>query len=96
MLLRRDTTEASSTARSLRGGGSDDPAYGVPFVGSSSMLMADLSHLPMLRREDAESAKTLLSAASAGNDSHFVLGDHRQDGSTRDPTWMVYGHRSTS
>ena len=35
----------------------DDPAYGVPFVGSSSMLMADLSNLPMLRRKDAESAK---------------------------------------
>ena len=31
--------------------------YGVPFLGSSSMLMADLSNLPLLRRRDAESAK---------------------------------------
>ena len=35
----------------------DDPSCGVPFVGSSSMLMADLSNLPMLRKKDAESAK---------------------------------------
>jgi len=35
----------------------DDPDYGVPFVGSSAMLMADLSNLPLLRRKDAESAR---------------------------------------
>lgn len=35
----------------------DDPAHGVPFVGSSSMLEADLSHLPLLSRKYAHSAK---------------------------------------
>lgn len=31
--------------------------HGVPFVGSSSMLMADLSELPLLRLKDAQSSK---------------------------------------
>jgi type I restriction enzyme S subunit len=35
----------------------NDPEYGVPFVGSSSMLRADLSHLPLLRKKDAYSNK---------------------------------------
>jgi type I restriction enzyme S subunit len=35
----------------------DDPTHGVPFLGSSSMLLADLSGLPLLRRRDAESSK---------------------------------------
>ncbi|MBZ2184881.1 MAG: restriction endonuclease subunit S [Bryobacter sp.] len=35
----------------------DSPDYGVPFLGSSSMLLADLSHVPLLRRKDAESNK---------------------------------------
>jgi type I restriction enzyme S subunit len=33
----------------------DSPEYGVPFVGSSSMLYADLSDLPLLSRKQAES-----------------------------------------
>lgn len=35
----------------------DDPAYGVPFLGTSSMLRADLSDLPLLRKRDALSPK---------------------------------------
>ena len=35
----------------------DSTDHGVPFLGSSSMLLADLSHLPLLRKRDAESAK---------------------------------------
>jgi type I restriction enzyme S subunit len=35
----------------------DTPEYGVPFLGSSSMLLADLSNVPLLRRRDAESSK---------------------------------------
>ncbi|HEU5406404.1 MAG TPA: hypothetical protein VFU48_01455, partial [Nitrospira sp.] len=35
----------------------DAPEHGVPFVGSSDMLSADLSHLPLLRRKDAISSK---------------------------------------
>ena len=35
----------------------DGPKHGVPFLGSSSMLKADLSNLPFLRRKDAESTK---------------------------------------
>lgn len=35
----------------------DDPAKGVPFLGSSDMLMADLTRLPHLNRSDAESSK---------------------------------------
>src|SRR5262245_58110113 len=31
----------------------DDPEHGVPFVGSSDMLQADLSRLPLLRKTDA-------------------------------------------
>lgn len=34
-----------------------DPAHGVPFLGSSSMLLADLSHLPLLSRKHADSPK---------------------------------------
>lgn len=33
------------------------PEHGVPFLGSSSMLCADLSHLPLLKKEDALSYK---------------------------------------
>ena len=33
----------------------DDPEHGVPFVGSSDMLQADLSRLPLLRKTDAYS-----------------------------------------
>lgn len=33
----------------------DSPEHGVPFVGSSSMLYADLSELPLLSRKQAES-----------------------------------------
>jgi len=33
----------------------DDPEQGVPFIGSSDMLLADLTRLPLLRRKDAES-----------------------------------------
>lgn len=35
----------------------DDSAYGVPFLGTSSMLRADLSDLPLLRKRDAYSPK---------------------------------------
>ncbi|WP_291156691.1 methylation-associated defense system restriction endonuclease subunit S MAD5 [Gemmatimonas sp. UBA7669] len=35
----------------------NDPAHGVPFLGTSSMLRADLSDLPLLRKRDAQSAK---------------------------------------
>lgn len=35
----------------------DDPEHGVPFLGTSSMLRADLSDLPLLRKRDALSAK---------------------------------------
>ncbi|NJO43270.1 MAG: restriction endonuclease subunit S [Cyanobacteria bacterium RU_5_0] len=35
----------------------DDPAYGVPFLTSGSILLADLSNISLLRRKDAESAK---------------------------------------
>lgn len=35
----------------------EDSKYGVPFVGSSSMLEADLSPLPLLRKQDALSPK---------------------------------------
>ena len=35
----------------------DSAEHGVPFLGSGSMLLADLSNLPFLRRRDAESAK---------------------------------------
>jgi type I restriction enzyme, S subunit len=34
-----------------------DPAHGVPFLGSSSMLLADLSHLPLLSRKHADLPK---------------------------------------
>lgn len=35
----------------------DDPAYGVPFLGTSSMLRADLSNLPLLKKKDAYSPR---------------------------------------
>lgn len=35
----------------------EDPEYGVPFLGTSSMLRADLSDLPLLRKRDAQSPK---------------------------------------
>ena len=35
----------------------DDPAHGVPFLTSSSMLLADLSTAGLLRKKDAESPK---------------------------------------
>lgn len=34
-----------------------EPLYGVPFLGSSSMLKSDLSNLPLLKRKYAESKK---------------------------------------
>ena len=34
-----------------------EPIHGVPFLGSSSMLMSDLSNLPLLQRKYAESPK---------------------------------------
>lgn len=35
----------------------ESPEYGVPFISSGSMLLADLSNLPLLRRKDAESPR---------------------------------------
>ena len=35
----------------------EDPEYGVPFLGSTTMLMADLSNLPLIRKKDAVSPK---------------------------------------
>jgi type I restriction enzyme, S subunit len=35
----------------------DDPEHGVPFLGTASMLRADLSDLPLLRKRDALSPK---------------------------------------
>ena len=35
----------------------ESPEYGVPFISSGSMLQADLSNLPLLRRADAESSR---------------------------------------
>ena len=35
----------------------NDPRYGVPFLGSSDMLNADLSTLPLLQRKYAQSKK---------------------------------------
>lgn len=35
----------------------ESPEYGVPFISSGSMLLADLSNLPLLRRKDAESSR---------------------------------------
>ena len=35
----------------------EDPAYGVPFLGTSSMLRADLSNLPLLKKKDAHSPR---------------------------------------
>ncbi len=43
----------------------DDPAHGVPLLGSSDVQSADLSHLPLLRREYAET-KTLAYLKLAG------------------------------
>lgn len=34
-----------------------DPDYGVPFLGTSSMLRADLSDLPLLKKKDAQSQR---------------------------------------
>lgn len=34
-----------------------DPAYGVPYLGSSDILLADLTHLPLLKRTFAESPR---------------------------------------
>ena len=35
----------------------DYPEHGVPFISSGSMLLADLSTLPLLRKKDAESSR---------------------------------------
>jgi len=35
----------------------DSPEHGVPFISSGSMLLADLSTLPLLRKKDAESSR---------------------------------------
>ncbi|GAA1275970.1 restriction endonuclease subunit S [Pseudonocardia aurantiaca] len=44
----------------------NDRQHGVPFLGSADMLESDLSHLPLLRREDAESAKLAFLRVSPG------------------------------
>ena len=44
----------------------DDVKHGVPFLGSSSMLLADLSKLPLLRKRDAESPKLAYLRISPG------------------------------
>jgi type I restriction enzyme S subunit len=43
-----------------------DPVHGVPFLGSSSMLLADLSHLPLLSRKYADSPKLPTSVPYCG------------------------------
>lgn len=43
-----------------------DKAHGVPFVGSADMLEGDLTNLPLLRREDAESSKLSYLRLTAG------------------------------
>jgi type I restriction enzyme S subunit len=35
----------------------EDPAHGVPFLGTSSMLRVDLSNLPLLKKKDAQSSR---------------------------------------
>lgn len=44
----------------------DDPRYGVPFLTSGSMQLADLTKLPLLRRRDALSSKLSYLKLSAG------------------------------
>lgn len=44
----------------------DEIEHGVPFVGSSAMLSADLSSLPLLRKRDAESSKLVHLRLSPG------------------------------
>jgi hypothetical protein len=43
-----------------------DPKHGVPFLGTSSMLRADLSMLPLLRKKDAYSSKLSYLRVSPG------------------------------
>jgi type I restriction enzyme S subunit len=44
----------------------DSPEYGVPFISSGSMLQADLTNLPLLRRTDAESSRLSYLQLQAG------------------------------
>ncbi|MBA9847966.1 MAG: restriction endonuclease subunit S [Ralstonia sp.] len=44
----------------------ESPEYGVPFISSGSMLQADLTNLPLLRREDAESSRLSYLQLQAG------------------------------
>jgi type I restriction enzyme S subunit len=44
----------------------DDIEHGVPFLGSSSMLLADLAELPLLRKRDSESPKLAYLRISVG------------------------------
>jgi len=44
----------------------DSPEYGVPFISSGSLLLADLSSLPLLRRKDAESTRLSYLRLSCG------------------------------
>jgi type I restriction enzyme S subunit len=43
-----------------------EPEHGVPFLGSADMLEADLSHLPLLCRADAESPRLSYLRVSSG------------------------------
>ena len=44
----------------------DSPKHGVPFISSGTMLLADLSSLPLLRRKDAESSRLSYLRLQAG------------------------------
>jgi type I restriction enzyme S subunit len=44
----------------------DSPEYGVPFITSGSMLLADLSTLPLLRKKDAQSSRLSYLKLKAG------------------------------
>ncbi|HGY4911204.1 TPA: restriction endonuclease subunit S [Citrobacter freundii] len=67
-LLKKIKTESLSSLTSGHCGGIyngpqfvrnyvDDPAYGVPFLTTSTMLQADMTNLPMISAKDAHSAK---------------------------------------
>lgn len=67
-LLKKIKTESLSSLTSGYNGGIyngpqfvrnyvDDPAYGVPFLTTSTMLQADMTNLPMISAKDAHSAK---------------------------------------
>lgn len=44
----------------------ESPEYGVPFISSGTMLLADLGDLPLLRRKDAESSRLSYLRLQAG------------------------------